>query len=103
MSTMAVKSVPIAVAPRKPSSGRATTSRAPSRSTSPASAKRRSKQLQRAIAANEASPEIYRAMGHIQFEMGDYEEAAKTLPPPHPDQAAIRHGMVQPGRLAWSG
>src|SRR4051794_27480348 len=36
------------------------------------------KQLQRAISANEASPEIYRAMGHIQFEMGDYNEAIKT-------------------------
>ena len=36
------------------------------------------KQLQRAIAANEASPEIYRAMGHIQFELGDHKEAAKS-------------------------
>src|SRR5262252_4462337 len=35
-------------------------------------------QLERAIAANEGSPEIYRAMGHIQFEMADYREAAKT-------------------------
>src|SRR5215471_3651044 len=36
------------------------------------------KQLQRAIAANEASAEIYRAMGHIQFELGSFEEAAKS-------------------------
>ncbi len=36
------------------------------------------KQLQRAVAANEASAEIYRAMGHIQFELGDFEEAAKS-------------------------
>ena len=35
-------------------------------------------QLQRAISANEATPEIYRAMAHIQFEMGDYEDAGKT-------------------------
>ena len=34
--------------------------------------------MQRAIAANEASPEIYRAMGHIQFELADYKEAAKS-------------------------
>jgi len=36
------------------------------------------KQLQRAIAANEATPEIYRAMGHIQFELGDHREAGKS-------------------------
>src|SRR5450432_3196869 len=36
------------------------------------------KQLQRAIAANEGSAEIYRAMGHIQFELGNFEEAAKS-------------------------
>ncbi len=36
------------------------------------------KQLQRAFASNEASPEIYRAMGHIQFELGDYQEASKS-------------------------
>src|SRR5258708_38439999 len=36
------------------------------------------KQLQRAIAANEASAEIYRAMGHIQFELGSFDEAAKS-------------------------
>src|SRR5437763_12734617 len=36
------------------------------------------KQLQRAIAANEASAEIYRAMGHIQFELGSFEDAAKS-------------------------
>jgi len=35
-------------------------------------------QLQRAIAANQASAEIYRAMAHIQFEMGDFKEAGKT-------------------------
>ena len=36
------------------------------------------KQLQRAVAANEASAEIYRAMGHIQFEIGNFDEAAKS-------------------------
>jgi len=36
------------------------------------------KQLQRAVAANEGSAEIYRAMGHIQFELGDFEESAKS-------------------------
>src|SRR5260370_7000455 len=36
------------------------------------------KQLQRAIAANEASAEIYRAMGHIQFELNNFDEAAKS-------------------------
>ena len=34
--------------------------------------------MQRAIAANEASAEIYRAMGHIQFELGNFDEAAKS-------------------------
>ena len=36
------------------------------------------KHLQRAIAANEASAEIYRAMGHIQFELGNFEESSKS-------------------------
>ena len=36
------------------------------------------KQLQRAVAANDASAEIYRAMAHIQFEMGDYKEAGRS-------------------------
>src|SRR5437667_9335787 len=36
------------------------------------------RQLQRAIAANEASAEIYRAMGHIHFELGNFDEAAKS-------------------------
>src|SRR5689334_3949932 len=36
------------------------------------------KQLQRAVTANEASAEIYRAMAHIQFEMGSYQDAAKS-------------------------
>src|ERR1044072_5598639 len=35
-------------------------------------------QLEKSLAANQASPEIYRAMGHIQFEMADYEQAAAT-------------------------
>src|SRR5215213_169000 len=35
-------------------------------------------QFQKAIAAKDASPEIFRAMGHIQFEMANYEDAAKT-------------------------
>ena len=35
-------------------------------------------QLQRAVAANQASAEIYRAMAHIQFEMGDFKEAGKS-------------------------
>jgi len=36
------------------------------------------KQLQRAVAANEKSAEIYRAMGHIQFELGNFQESAKS-------------------------
>ena len=36
------------------------------------------RQLQRAIAANEASAEIDRAMGHIHFELGTFDEAAKA-------------------------
>src|SRR5579883_938585 len=36
------------------------------------------KQLQRAVASNESSPEIYRAMGHIQFEQGNFSDAAKS-------------------------
>ena len=36
------------------------------------------KQLQRAIAANEGGAEIYRAMGHIQFELEQYDDAIKT-------------------------
>lgn len=35
-------------------------------------------QLERAIAHNRATPEIYRAMAHIQFETGNYKEAGKT-------------------------
>src|ERR1022692_1317903 len=35
-------------------------------------------QLQRAVAANLGSAEIYRAMAHIQFEMGDYKESGKS-------------------------
>ena len=35
------------------------------------------KQLQRAVDADEASPEIYRAMGHIQFELNAFREAAQ--------------------------
>ncbi len=34
--------------------------------------------LDRAVAGNQGSPEIYRAMGHILFEMGDCAAAAKT-------------------------
>ena len=36
------------------------------------------KLLQRAVSNNEGSAEIYRAMAHIQFEMGDFKEAGKT-------------------------
>ena len=38
------------------------------------------KQLQRAVASNEASAEIYRAMAHIQFEIGDFRESGEELP-----------------------
>src|SRR4051794_427364 len=34
--------------------------------------------LRRGIAAGEASPGNLRAMGHIQFEMEDFDNAAKT-------------------------
>ena len=37
------------------------------------------KQLHRAVAGNEASPEIYRAMGHIQFELGDFASGCQEL------------------------
>src|SRR5690242_5805229 len=36
------------------------------------------KHLQKAVSSNAASPEIFRAMAHIQFEMGDYAEAGKS-------------------------
>src|SRR5437763_11212363 len=36
------------------------------------------KLLQRAVTNNEGSAEIYRAMAHIQFEMGDFKEAGKS-------------------------
>src|SRR5512144_2366047 len=36
------------------------------------------KELQRAVAAGETSPEIYVAMGHIQFELGQFEPAANS-------------------------
>ena len=78
MSTTAVKSVPIAVASRQADAGKPDYL---ARAVALHLAGKREealKQFQRAIAANEASPEIYRAMGHIQFEMGDYKEAAKT-------------------------
>ena len=36
------------------------------------------KQLQRSIEAGDASPEIYRAMGHIQFELNAFADAAAS-------------------------
>src|SRR5579871_5035349 len=35
-------------------------------------------ELRRAIAAGQSSPEIYRAMGHIQFELGDYAASVQS-------------------------
>src|ERR1017187_1543054 len=35
-------------------------------------------QLQRAMAGGQASAEIYRAMGHIEFELGRFEASAKS-------------------------
>src|SRR5579872_1537637 len=35
-------------------------------------------ELRRAIAAGQSSPEIYRAMGHIQFELADYAASAQS-------------------------
>src|SRR5581483_9471855 len=79
MSTMAVKTVPIAVARQQeaPAGGGDFLARAVALHLA---GKREEalKQLQRAIGAGDSSPEIHRAMGHIQFEMGDYKEAAKT-------------------------
>src|SRR6476646_5019729 len=78
MSTMAVKSVTISVAPRQSDSGKGDYL---ARAVALHLAGNREdalKELHRALAANVASPEIYRAMGHIQFEMGDYQEAVKT-------------------------
>ena len=77
MSTIAVKTVPI----RRPPQADAGKGDYLARAVALHLAGKREealKQLQRAIAANEASPEIYRAMGHIQFEMGEYKDAAKT-------------------------
>jgi hypothetical protein len=36
-------------------------------------------QLQRALAGNEASPEVYRAMGHIQFELEDFRRPKRAI------------------------
>ena len=36
------------------------------------------KHLQRAIAEGYATPEIHRAMGHIQFELGNFDQAARS-------------------------
>src|SRR3954469_21323295 len=78
MSTSTLRSVPISVATRQADSGKGDYL---ARAVALHLAGNREdalKELQRALAANAASPEIYRAMGHIQFEMGDYRQAAKT-------------------------
>jgi protein O-GlcNAc transferase len=50
-------------------------------------------QLRRAVAANEATPEVYRAMGHVLFELNDYAESAKSY------QALVR---LKPGyAMGW--
>jgi Flp pilus assembly protein TadD len=36
------------------------------------------KELERAVAGGDASPEMHRAIGHIRFELGDYREAARS-------------------------
>ena len=36
------------------------------------------KQLQGAISGGQASAEVYRAMGHIQFELGDFAQAEQS-------------------------
>src|SRR5947209_19104267 len=36
------------------------------------------RQLEAALKAGETSAEIYRAMGHIQFEMGSYEDSGQS-------------------------
>src|SRR3982751_2141843 len=78
MSTTAVKSVPISVAPRQADAGKPDYLARAVALHLAGNREEALKQLQRALAANEASPEIHRAMGHILFEMGDYKEAAKT-------------------------
>src|SRR5512140_2460862 len=35
-------------------------------------------ELERAVTGGDASPEMYRAIGHIRFELGDYREAARS-------------------------
>src|SRR3954451_8057234 len=77
MSTTAVKTIPIATA-RQPERGGGDHL---ARAVALHLAGKRDEalqQLQKAISSKDASPEIYRAMGHIQFEMANYEEAAKT-------------------------
>ena len=56
-------------------------------------------QLQRAASANQGSAEIYRAMGHIEFELGALRRRRQELPLPHAPEAAVRPGVVQPGRV----
>src|SRR6476619_4405320 len=77
MSTTAVKTIPIAAARQNERGGGDYLARAVALHLA---GKRDEalQQLQKAIAAKEASAEIYRAMGHIQFEMANYEEASKT-------------------------
>src|SRR3954447_26204137 len=77
MSTTAVRTIPIAAARQARKEGGDYLARAVALHLA---GKRDDalQQLERAVSSNEASPEIYRAMGHIQFEIADFAGAAKT-------------------------
>jgi tetratricopeptide (TPR) repeat protein len=60
------------------------------------------KQLERAVDSGEASPELYRAMGHIQFELEAFADAAdsyRSLTELKPQYAKGWFNLVS----AWSG
>ena len=61
------------------------------------------KELQRAVAAGESSAEIYVAMGHIQFELGQFEQAAEQLPHAWCSRSRSTPWAGSTWRCAWSG
>ena len=84
MSSPVIRSIPVAtprspqpVPPPSPASGSESLARAVALHLA---GKREEalKELQRAVSGNQASAEIYRAIAHIQFELGDYKEAGRN-------------------------
>ena len=57
------------------------------------------KLLSKAIESGERDPGLYSALGHIQYEMRDYESAAATYAATGGDRTAPPHRAFQPGRL----